>query len=463
MGSTPSVKILGMAMGSALALTTVSIHASGFAIIENSASGMGVAFAGGAAIADDASTIYFNPAGMTRLSGSQAVFAGHIVAPSAEYNDRGSYVNPVLTGGTPVPGSLPGKTSDDGGSTKFVPNFYFSHQVNDKLFAGLGVNAPFGLATKYDNDWIGRFHALESEVKTININPSLAYQVNDRISIGGGISAQYIEATLSNAIDLGTSCFGMEARGILPAGTCSSFGIAPLATEGKVKMNATDWSWGFNLGALFDITENTRLGLSYRSKIEQTAEGRAKFTVPDNFQALMSCCLPLFTDTGIQAAVDLPESAAISLFHQINPQWAIMGDITWTKWDRFDALVIEFDNPAQPDFVQPENWENSMRYALGLNYRHNDKWIFRAGAAYDESPISGTADRTPRIPGNDRTWLSLGLGYQMSETIGFDLGYAHLFIDDTNMNATDVSTGHQLVGEYEADVNILSAQLNVKF
>lgn len=455
-------KPLALLIGGMIAATSFNAQSAGFAIIEQSASGMGNAFAGAAAVAEDASTIFFNPAGMTNLQGSQLVAAGHIIVPGADFNNDGSYVNPLLTGGAPFPGSLLG-SDDDGGETAFVPNLYFSTQLSDQLFAGIGINAPFGLATKYDNDWVGRYHALRSEISTININPSLAYKVNDRISLGGGISAQYIRATLSNAVDFGSVCFGLEGRGFLPPGTCSGAGVLPLQADGQAKVKGSDWGFGFNLGAMIHVTDHTRIGLAYRSHIEQDLEGDATFRVPDNFQAILNIGLPLFSDTGVAAGVDLPESASLSLYHAFNEQWAVLADATWTKWSRFEELRIEYDNPAQPDTVQPENWDNNMRYSIGATYRPSQKWVFRVGAAYDETPINKTIDRTPRIPGNDRKWIAIGLGYRLSDNLSMDAGYSHLFIEDTDLDALDHSTGHQLIGTYESDVNIFSAQLNYKF
>lgn len=461
MGKRPPISQLSVLSGSILLAISTGAGAAGFGIIENSASGMGNAFAGGAAVAEDASTIYFNPAGMTNLKGTQMVAAGHIIAPSAEFSNQGSYVNPALTGGTPIAGTLPGVGNDDGGETAFVPNFYLSSELGNGLWAGIGVNAPFGMSTEYNDNWVGRYHALESTVKTININPSIAWQVNDMVSLGAGFSAQYIDATLSNAVDFGTVCYG-AIEPMFP-GSCAAAGVAPLAADGKAEVKGSDWSMGYNLGAMFNLSKDTRIGLSYRSKIEQKLRGTVDFTVPANFQAILDMGLPLFSDTGATAAIDLPESASASIFSQVTPQLALMADVTYTKWSRFEELRIQYDNPMQPDTVQPENWDNSMRYSVGASYRTNNQMILRAGFAYDQTVIDQTTDRTPRIPDNDRKWLALGMGYSFTDKLGMDVGYAHLFVDDSAMNALDHSTGHQLVGEYNSDVDIFSAQLNYKF
>lgn len=456
-----SIRPLVLLIGSVLTATGMNVQASGFAIIENSASGMGNAFAGAAAVAEDASTVYFNPAGLTNLSGSQLVGAGHIIIPTADFNNEGSYVNPALTGGTPIPGSLPGK-DDDGGTTALVPNLYFATQINDQWFAGLGINAPFGLEVTYDKNWVGRYNATTSKLQTINFNPSIAYKANEFFSIGGGVSAQYVRSTLSSRIDFGSVCLG-AVEPVFGPGACASTGALPLQADGQGKVKGSDWSWGFNLGAMFNISEATRVGLSYRSKISHEVEGNADFRVPDSFQVFLDMGFPAFSDTGMSSSVDVPESASLSVFHQINDRFAIMADATWTKWDRFQELRFVYDNPNQPDTVQPQNWDNSMRYSLGLTYTYSDRLLFRVGTAYDETPIPSAEYRTPRIPGNDRTWLSFGVGYKFSEKLGMDLAYAHLFVDDTDINALDHSTGHQLVGSYDGGVDLISAQLNMAF
>jgi long-chain fatty acid transport protein len=237
----------------------------------------------------------------------------------------------------------------------------------------------------------------------------------------------------------------------------------PLAADGEAKVTGTDWSWGFNLGAMLNLSEHTRVGFAYRSTIKQDLEGRAEFRVPANFQALLDKGIPLFTNTDAYAGVDLPENISISLYHAFNDQWAILADATWTKWSRFDELRIDYGNPMQPATVQPEEWDDSWRYSLGAIYRPNTTWTFRIGWALDETPIPGTSERTPRIPGNDRTWVALGVGYQLSKSMMVDVAYSHLFVDDTRIDALDHSTGHQLVGEYNSDVDIVSAQLKWNF
>ncbi len=414
-----------------LALFSQTVSAAGFAIIEQSVKGLGNAFAGGAAIADDPTTIFFNPAGMTRLGNKQQfVYGGHIIIPSAKFSDNGSNI-----GGTPLTGGDGG----DAGEIAFVPNFYWVKPINGKLIFGLGVNAPFGLVTEYDSDWKGRYHAIKSDLMTININPSLAYRVNDKLSIGGGINAQYIDVELTNNVALGG---GQVA-------------------DARAKVTGDDWGFGLNLGLLYEFNKGTRLGVAYRSKIDQSLQGSAEFDDVSGSGALGAAQAGgFFLNTGAKADLTLPETLSISVYRQLNPKWAIMGDVTWTRWSRFKELRVRFDVGNQGDTVVPENWEDSYRYAVGLNYIKNQKWTLRGGIALDETPIPSAEFRTARIPGNDRKWLTFGATYKRSDKLTVDFGFAHLFISNTPINNTG-SQGHILTGSYDADVNIISVQFNL--
>ena len=466
-----SAKKLTAALSVVLTSAGVSTttYAAGFALIENSASGMGNAFAGGSAIADDASTVWFNPAGMTKLSGSNILIGGHIVAPSADYTDGGSQLNPLsaITGNTNLTGS-----NDDGGETALVPNFYYVSDLGNDTYLGLGVTVPFGLSTDYDEDWVGRYTATKSELQTININPSIASKLNDKLSIGFGLNIQYIEATLANELDSAAICVLVDSA---PTGTnpgdpaaaytnCSGSGfvLGTRLLDSSQSLTGDDWSMGYNFGLLYDLDESSRIGFAYRSSIKHKLEGSVDFTRSTALDGLLGAT-PLFVDTGVTAGVELPESISVSYYRDVNTKFAVMADVTWTKWSNFKELNIIFDNPVQGSSTIPENWENSFRYAFGLNYKPDNIWTYRVGMAHDETPIRSPEDRTPRIPGDDRTWLSFGVGYVLSSDMSIDVGYSHLFVDDTDINNVDASFGHTVTGTYDADVNILSAQLNMKF
>ncbi|HNV87718.1 MAG TPA: outer membrane protein transport protein [Methylotenera sp.] len=407
--------------------TPIAAQAAGFALIEQSGSGMGNAYAGGSAIAEDASTIFFNPAGMTYIEGTQAVGALHLIKPNAEFNNKGS----VAGAGKPL-----GDEGPNAGDLALVPNFYFMTEISPSIKVGVGINAPFGLKTEYDKEWLGRFQADMSEVKTININPSIAFKVNDRLSLGVGVSVMRAEATLTRAVNFGA------------------------AGQGSVKIEGDDWGFGFNLGAIYQATTDTRIGVAYRSKVEQHLEGDAKFRRPTNI--LPPAVLAATANGDVKADVSLPGSLSLSAFSRVNDKWDLMGDVTWTRWSQFEELAVYRDNGTLLT-VTPENWENTMRYSIGANYHYSDAVKLRAGLAYDEEAIKDEF-RTARIPGNDRKWLSLGASYVMSPASKFDVGYAHLFISDAEIDDNQIATGNGRVrGDYEGSVDILSFQYTHNF
>ena len=401
----------------------MSTQAAGFALIEQSASGMGNAFAGGGAVAEDASTIYFNPAGMTYIPGTQIVGAIHLIKPSVEFTDTNSLGNTGGNGG-------------DAGDLAFVPNFYYKRDLTDTVKFGLGVNSPFGLKTEYNPSWMGRFHAIKSEVKTININPAVALKVNEKISVGAGLSAMWAQAELTNGVNFGGS------------------------GEGTSKVKGDDWGFGFNLGAIYQATADTRLSIAYRSKINQTLEGDATFTLPNPALAAVA------PNGAISASIVLPETFSLSAFSSVDEKWDLMGDITWTRWSQFQELKILRSNGAVFGSVPtPENWSNTMRYSIGTNYHFSDDIKLRAGLAYDEEAISDEY-RTARIPGNDRKWISFGANWKVSTTSSVDFGYTHLFISDASIDSSKNDKNQSkgvLKGSYDGSVDILSAQFTHNF
>ncbi|MFO7542861.1 MAG: outer membrane protein transport protein [Thiobacillus sp.] len=413
-------RINRLAAGLALAGSFNLAHAAGFALIEQNASGLGNAYAGQAASAQDASTIFFNPAGMTMLPDRQLVAAGHLIVPQAEFT---ASAPPTIT----IPGVNNGGNGGDAGGLAFVPNAYYAMRLGNGLHFGVGMNAPFGLATEYDRTWVGSTHAVKSELKTINLNPSLAWKVSDAMSLGAGVSVQYAEATLTNA----------------------------LANGAIAKVKGDDYSFGVNVGALWKLSGGTRIGLAYRSEVDYTLEG--DFTSSDSPTA-----------NSVTADATMPDSASLSVFHRIDNRWDLLADVTWTGWSDFEELRI-LTLAGTTLTVTPENWSDSWRYSVGVNYHYSDVLTFRAGVAYDETPVSD-AFRTARIPDESRTWLALGARYQLSPKAALDVGYAHLFVEDARVGETrTVQTGPAtfvpvtLTGNYDASVDILSAQLTLNF
>ncbi len=413
-------------LASTLCMTTNSL-ASGFAIIENSASGMGQAFAGAAAVAEDPSTIYFNPAGMMYLEGTQVTAGMHIIKSDAEFKNDGST---DLTG----LGVSQGGEGGNVGDTFYVPNFYYVRDFGGKYKIGLGVNAPFGLGTEYKDSWMGRYTSTSSELKSINFNPAISFRANDKLSIGVAMNIQYLESTLENQIYLG-----------------------PVSVEGKSKLNGDSWGLGFNGGLIYEVLPTTRIGLHYRSEISHTLEGDVKISLPSST-----------TKIDASANINTPSTFSISLAHELNDKLTLLGDVTHTKWSNFEELRVTADNSGATLSLVEEKWSDTYRYSLGLKYTYSNKWTFRTGIARDETPIDDKY-RTARIPGDDRTWLSFGASYSPTNNLTIDVGYSHLWVEDADIDEDyDIIRnipGYEgnLNGEFESDVDILSVQATWKF
>jgi long-chain fatty acid transport protein len=413
----------GMALGTA--------QAAGFALIEQNASGLGNAYAGQAAVAEDASTVFFNPAGMSRLDGRQLVAAAHAILPSAEFADSGSTLslNQATLGGN----------GGDAGTLALAPNLYYVMPLGERMRFGLGISAPFGLVTEYDPNWAGRFHAVKSDLQTININPSLAYKIDDTWSVGLGINAQQVKAELSKMANYGA------------AG-------APFANlEGLATVKGDDWGWGYNLGILYEPRADLRIGFSYRSKIDYTLEG----TVTYGNRPIALAGVPSLQDGPVTAKTAMPASASLSLYKVLSPGWDLLADASWTQWNAFDRLTVRRTSALLVDDTL-ENWHNTWRFSLGANRHVCERMTWRFGLAFDESPIPD-ATRTPRIPDADRFWLALGLQYRMDRKRTLDVGYTHIFVDNSRINILPTATVGALVGDFENKIDILSAQYTHNF
>ena len=430
--------------------TAAGVHAAGFQLMEQNASGLGNAYAGQGASAQDASTIFFNPAGMTRLPGRSAVGGLNAIRPSAKFTNAGSTNAPSQT--------ALGGNGGDAGDWALVPNAYLSWQLSPRVFLGIGLNAPYGLKTEYDANWAGRFHAIESELKTININPSIAYKVNDMLSLGAGVNVQRAEATLSNAVNYSAAAFG---AGGLPALAA----VGGPGREGVATVKGDDIGWGYNLGAMIELGPETRVGLAYRSAIKYTLEGSVSFS---DRPALLAAGLP---DGPVTADVKLPAIASVSVFHKLNPKWDLLADVGWTDWSRLQSLDVRRASGSLLS-TTPLEWKDTWRAGLGANYHHNDRWTLRFGVAYDQTPV-GSVHRTPRVPDENRRWIAVGAQYRMSDQLAVDVGYAHIFVRDGSINLCSAAQTaanpaacagkNNLVGTYKNDVNILSAQVRYSF
>ena len=351
-----------------------------------------------------------------------------------------------------------------------------------RLALGLGISAPYGLKTEYESDWLGRYQAIKSDLKTININPSVAFKINDMISIGGGLNYQKIDAELTNAVNMSavsaSAAAAAVAAGAIPAAAVPGILAASLGVpDGLATVKGNDSAYGYNLGVLVNLSPATRLGLSYRSAIKYEVEGDISFNLPtvavtNASTGAIASLVNAATQPGqrlsagaVRASIKTPDSFSLSAAHDVSPQLQVLADVSWTGWSNIPKLEFVRISTGLPITSVEYNWKDTWRYSLGANYKLSDRLMLRGGVAFDESPMD-TAHRTPRLPDGDRTWVSVGARYLVTPAIGLDFGYTHIFIKDPRIdNRNDGSTaGNALIdGSYSSNVNIFSASLSYTF
>lgn len=408
-----AVKVIAIA--GLAAVTAAKAEAAGFYIQEQSVSGLGSAFAGQAAMPRDASIVYFNPAGMVYLEGATGHIGAHILAPKSELEDNGSDAPLGLANGT---------ESDNPYGAEIIPNLHFSQQVNDRLWAGLSVTAPFGLAGEYDDGWFGRYDATKTELTTINVQPSIAYKINDRLAIGGGIDIQYADALLENALFQGTE------------------GISRLEGEGLAV--------GYNIGLMYDWTDRTRLGLHYRSTVNHHLNGRVQAIGTGGDFSLAG-----------QVDLDLPNMLNLGIAHKLNDRTTLLGGATWFGWSSFKDITVRLDNGTGLSTI-PQNYKNTWAFNIGIEHILSDAWTARGGIQYDQTP---TRDgfRSARTPDGDRIWASVGATYAFGDRWSLDMAATYVDIGEENISLTRNNGLATIEAQSGGHVGILALGLNYKF
>lgn len=442
--------------------------ASGYHFGSQSAASQGTANAN-AAEASDASLLFYNPAGMTRLKGINASGVLTVVVPDGEFRDQGS----TTLFNLPTGGSNGGKFV----KTTAVPHAYLTYQLNKDLSAGFAMFVPFGSKSEYEPDWTGRYNTIGTELKTIALNPSIAYKLTDKLSLGAGLTAQFIEGKLSKGADFGSGALALVVEQQVAANAQPGVPIEVVRAavmnklsglikqvsgnplySGGVKVEGDDWGYGFNLGLMYNYDENTRFGLAYRSSIKHKLQGESKWTVKapaGNLATLLNGALPgagsqvearllaAYTDSDASLKVDTPESLSFSFFRQEN-KLAVMGDLTLTRHSRFKELRIDFANQL-PDSLTPEGWINTIRASFGVNYLLSDTLKLRGGLAFDQSPVTERT-RTPSLPDNDRTWVSTGLNWKLDSKSSMDFALSYVHVASSQVNSFDNGAQTNAVG-----------------
>lgn len=417
--------------------------ASGFQLREQSGTGQGTSFAGMTAGGEDISAMYFNPAALGRYSGHGVLATASRIVPKSKFKDG---VANRGTGAT-ITGS---STHGDSGKDATLPAMYAMWDPSKSNVAGLenfrfglAINVPWGLETEYESDWLGRYHATQSAIQTLAVAPTAAYKIGN-LTLGGAIVAQRIEAKLGKAV---------QVAAILGAGG-DAFSMLYGEDQGSV---------GGRFGLLWEPTKQTRLGVAYHTEMRHTLKGDAKFfgapaTLVNN---------NLLRDTTIQTNVALPEIASFGVQHEILDGLTLAGEAAWTRWSKVQELRIKFAS-GRSDDVTPLKWKDTMFVAIGAIWKPVAPWTFRFGIAHDETPVPD-AERTPRIPDQDRTWFSAGSSYEIG-SFGFDLGYSYIvarrarvMLSDTNATTDPNRFRGNLNGNFDASVHIFTGQMRFSF
>lgn len=415
---------LKTAIAVAVGALSTQTMAAGFALNEQSISGMGTSFAGRSSSADDAATVFGNPAGMARLKREQVTVGMAAINANTDISDAtGSF----SAGGGRIQGPTTG--SNDGDIVPFtaVPMGYYVKPIDDKWAVGVGLYVPYGVITDYESGFQGRYFGDYSEVRVITVQPSVSYRFNEKLSVGFGPTINRVNGELQsaspNAAQLGGS-------------------------DGRVKVTGDDTAVGFNVGVLYEFSPGTRAGVTYRSKVEYTLEGDTKIT-GTGFGAA--------SGTKYDASLDLttPETIDFSLTHELNDAWTVYAGAMLTRWSRFESIIIENDGVPGPlqgslsPIIEEQDWHDTWSYALGAAYKLNDQWTLRSGVALDQSPTNNT-HRSPRIPSGDRTAVSFGVAWSPSDDVTVDLAYSYLWEESVDVNRSRDYSGGLLTQNYNA-------------
>lgn len=418
-------------------MTVGAAQAGGFAIREQSAYGLGSAFAGIAA-GGSLSSMFWNPAAMTQVPGIQTEsdlsgifpFSSHNVGAGSTFAFLGSAGN--------------------SGLDALVPGSYASMQITPKLWIGLSVNSPFGLAVRFPDAWAGRNYAEDTRLETYNATPSIAYEVNEWLSIGAGVQIEYAHADLASGIPGG------------PPG----FGVGQLAS-----VEGNGWGFGATLGATLKPTPTTTIGIGWRSAMNQDINGSLTLPPGAAFNP------PFSTPGSVSTTLKLPDTVSLGVRQQLGPQWTLLGTIEWTNWSRIGTSAVVQPNGAPATVLAglgggavniPFEYDDGWFFSAGAEYKWNDRLALRGGIAFEKSPITDQV-RTPRLPDNDRFWIALGASYQVTPRISLDAGYTHIFVKDTPIDISAASGNPSFngavtyVGSVDSHVDIVSVALRYRF
>ena len=416
--------LLACCGASALLARLPDANAGGLAIREQSAYAQGSSFAGSAA-GGYLSAMFWNPATLTQMPGIQSEFSASAIFPYA--------VNNVGAGSTLAGYGGTGDTADDA----FVPSAYLSWQLSQNLWLGMGINSPFGLAVSFPDVWAGRnYGGISNNLHTYNANPTIAYRINDLISVGVGVQVEYAKASLMSGI------------GSTPAFVSS--------------LSGTGWAYGFTAGITLTPTPDTTIGLGYRSALNQKIDGTLATSGP----------IVLFgtTNGSINTTLKLPDIVSLGIRQRLGPQWTLLGTAEWSNWSRIGTSNVVTGSGAQATIggvpvMLPFQYKDGWFFSGGAEYQWDQRLTLRGGAGYEISPIADDV-RIPLVPDNDRIWLSMGASYKVSRDLSLDLAYSHAWVKSTPINVVPGNPwfdGISYVGDVSAHFDIFSVALRYRW
>ncbi len=399
-----------------------SAWSAAFQLQEQSARWLGTAYAGAASAAEDASTGYYNPAGLTRLGQEQIALSGVLVNSDTKLNVNTATIAAFNLGSGTVRSR----------NVRVVPGLHYARKLSDNWMVGFNVASPFGLKALYNTSSIARYTTTRFELMTTDISPSLAYRFDNGLALGAGVDALYASAKLDR----------------------NRLALSPSPNNDFFTHNAVrNWGMGYHAGVLLELGENSRLGVNYRSKVKVRLRGDTLGTSNSGV---------LVRSVSVRTDFTFPETLTVSGYHDLNEQWALMGDIQWTHWSRYQQLTLSFSDGTQN--VYPQAYKNSIRVAVGATYQYDDCWKFKLGTAYDKTPTRDALRRIS-VPDQNRTWGSLGAQYRFTKNLALDVGYAHLFFKKATINdpAPIVigagALGQSLQGTSRTSVDLVGIQL----
>ncbi|CZF81451.1 outer membrane protein transport protein [Grimontia marina] len=411
-----SKKLSRSALAVAIALTAPSAWSAGFQVSEHSASGLGRAYAGEAAIADNASVMARNPASMSQFEVAQASGALHIVNPEIDITETST-----------------GQKASDVAPIQFVPASFYVSPIDEKLAWGVGLYTVYGVGTDYPDEFLAGDLAGDTALVSVNLNPAVSYKLNDQFSIGAGLNIVYAIAELNRH-------FGF------PAPTNAS--------DKLISMEGTTWGFGWNVGALYELNNNNRFGIAYRSEIGLDFEG--------DFKDYSGNIVPGDGKATGDLSVPLPAILEVSGFHQLNDTWAVHYSVMWSEWSSFTELKATGSGCSKTNgicFYKNEKYDDSLRYSIGTTYSLNEDWTMRTGFAFDEQAGKSTLS----IPDTDRYWFSGGATYQYSPKLSIDAGLTYIHSKSSSFKETSSVSGREFTFDGKGSAYIAAIQANYTF